>query len=156
MNNPQPKPTWYNSNGDTAYFNLTATRMVIHTFQVTDGRQKVSCHLRVWRHPRYTNRFEFHSTNHGPGRKDCEVSLSADDVRMMFDCEREKDVGNDIGFALVFHATLGRPGFFIRHLNRVNFPCPGTGLNGDPNFSFRLIPQMTAVMETMILTGKTM
>lgn len=74
---------------------------------------------------------------------------------MMFDCSREGDKGNDLDFALRFHATYGVMGFFIRHLHMVNFPCPGTGLDGDPNFSFRLLPEMTQVMETMIATGKT-
>jgi len=51
---------------------------------------------------------------------------------------RKQPEATDAAYADRFGGEVGIPGLFIRFGRRLNIPCPGTGLPGDPNFSIKL------------------
>lgn len=147
--------TWYNPIGDSAYVDIKIdSTLRILTSRETDGRTKTSGILRIYRGTRLPNLFHLYSTIHGPGQTDIERTLTAGELRVMFDCARDIDEGNDVDYALRFHATYGKQGHFIRQDSRVSFPCPGSGIDGDPNFCFRIDLTMTNMVDKLTTTGQ--
>ncbi len=149
-----PLLTWYNPIGDSAYVeNKVPGELRIRTRREYGSGFKVTGFLRIRRNAQNPGEFLVHSTVFGPGSANIEKTLTASELRMMFNCKRENDANNDVAYALRFHATYARQGLFIRHKGKISFPCPGTGLDGDPNFCFHLIPEMIQMVESLIENG---
>lgn len=137
-------PRWWNRKGYGVYSPQEKTEGYI-TYTTESG------HLKIRPGPR-RDQFLVRSILFQPGdlRTDIPALLSSDELATMFNIEPRQRTANNPEYAELFGGDAGIPGKFFRFENFVNFPCPGTGFDGDPNFSFVLKEFMNEEIRCLI------
>ena len=134
MESDKDKPIWWNRSGKGTYVvkgniggrSITVTNGVGHLiiYKPVVGTKKT-----------YTVRWMIF----GKGGKEVNAvdgyrQFTKEQILTAFGVSQGNPI-TDTVFAEKHDAVCGIPGLFIRKLGYLNVPCPGTGIDGDPNLS---------------------
>lgn len=143
---PDARPHWWHGRGKTVYDAGNRRDRSIVTLT------SKSCHLKIQRTGE--NEWIVSVYMHYPGknRTTHERYFNAVELATAFDTPRDLSVGNGL-YAFRRRANFGVEGLFIRRGNFLNIPCPGSGVDGDPNMSIRLTAHIREKIGRFLRTG---
>jgi hypothetical protein len=84
---------------------------------------------------------------HSTGQIEGNIKMSRAEVRVAFGLAAQTE---DRTFAKKFNADAASPGRFIRRGSYLNLPMPGTGVDGDPNISVYISPEIRLAIQALL------
>ena len=137
-------PVWWHMRGYK--IRLTAANFHIKFVEFSASATK----LTIAKHPTDNHSWiiAWHITHSPYAFADGQIGLSTAQLRSAFGIGSRPSY-DDEEFRQLFLYDDAYPGHFIRYADYLNFPCPGTGHDGDPNISIYITGDMKDVIDDL-------
>ncbi|MFH1326424.1 MAG: hypothetical protein ABIH48_03065 [Candidatus Falkowbacteria bacterium] len=137
------RPVWFHNHGDKTRdmdFDRGAKKIIIANVGVASIN--ISPLEGEW--------FVAYEITHSTGKTSGFRNMTTKELRSAFGLSDENSKHGSLHLLKRFGGTCAEQGKFIRWENCLNIPCPGTGLDGDPNISIELNDNIIATVKELI------
>lgn len=138
-------PKWWHHHG----YKMKVTELDLeHGVLTLDGS---AAHLRIWRRHRINKEWyvEWHVV-HSVHTQEVKGHVLATSQTLRIAFGLSSGGKGDVELNRSFGADVLLPGLFIRKGNFLNIPCPGSGLDGDPNISIHLDDEIRNAVKKLV------